>query len=166
MLLTRLVPSALGLVLLTATPAAPTSQSGTVTATASIGALAKLILSSVTVTFPDADPDTVPFIPSAAGPLVVTAKARTIPGGTVRLTVQALDDFRSGTHVIPASALRWTASGPGFVGGTVSTSAEQLLGSWTNSGVWTGEQQYVLENRWTWAAGAYSMTLVYTLTAP
>jgi hypothetical protein len=166
MLRTRLLPLVVGLLLGAPSPAAPTSQSAAVTATASIGALAKLTLSSVSVAFPDADPDTVPFIPSLGGPLIVTAKARTIPGGTVRLTVLAQDDLRSGTHVIPASALRWTASGPGFVGGTASTAAEQPLGSWTGSGVWTGEQQYLLENRWSYAVGTYSMTLTYTLAAP
>lgn len=154
------------LLLVAATPAAPTSQSATVTATATVGALAKLTLSSGLVSFPDADPDTVPLIPTTSGPLLVTAKARTIPGGTVRLTVQADDDLRSGLQVIPASALRWTASGPGFVSGTVSTAAAQLLGGWTNSGVWTGEQQYVLENQWSYAAGTYSTTLTYTLAAP
>lgn len=148
------------------TPGAPTTQSATVTATASIGTLAKLTLSSVAISFPDADPDTVPLIPASGGPLIVTAKARTIPGGTVRLTVQAQDDLRSGTEVIAASALTWTASGPGFVAGRASTGAAQPLGTWTNSGVWTGEQQYRLENRWQYAAGTYSMTLTYTLTAP
>lgn len=136
------------------------------TASAIINGLAKLSLSSLTLTFPDRDPDGVPLIPAAGGPLAVVAKARATPGSPVTLTVEALDDLRSGTDVIPASALSWTTTGSGFVDGTVSRGAARTVASWPNSGVRTGTQTYRLQNSWSYAPGTYTLTLTYTLTAP
>ena len=82
------------------------------------------------------------------------------------LTVTAADDLRSGTHVIPASAVTWTATGNGFVGGALAAGAARTVGAWSNSGQHTGTQAFRFANAWTYAAGTYSMTLSYTLTAP
>lgn len=140
--------------------------SRTATATVTIGGLAKLTLSTTALAFPDADPDTVPAIPAAGGPITITARARTTMGSTVTLAVQAGDDLRSGLDVIPATQLRWTAAGTGFVDGTMSYSAAQPVASWTSSGAWTGTQSYSLVNSWNYPTGTYSATLTYTLTAP
>lgn len=142
------------------------SLSRTATATATVNALAKLTLSSTTLVFPDADPDTVPSIPANGAGITITAKARTTIGSTVLLQVVATDDLRSGLDVIPASQLRWTSSGAGFVAGTISRSAAQTVGSWVSSGMWTGTQNYTMVNAWTYATGTYTTTLTYTLTAP
>lgn len=142
------------------------SEAVTVAATAVVAGLTKLSLSTAAISFPDADPDTVPSIPAGGGPIAITAKARATPGAPITLTVEALDDLRSGTDVIPASALTWTATGPGFVDGTVVRGTAQTLASWTTSGVHTGTQAYWLRNLWTYATGTYTLTLVYTLTAP
>jgi hypothetical protein len=142
------------------------SLSRTATATATVSALAKLTLSSTTLAFPDADPDSVPSIPASGGPLTITAKARTTIGSTVTLVVVASDDLRSGLDVIPATQMRWTTSGTGFVSGTMSKTAAQTVASWVSSGAWTGTQSYTLTNAWTYATGTYSATLTYTLTAP
>jgi hypothetical protein len=129
--------------------------------------LAKLTLSSLTITFPDTNPDIPSPIPAAGGPLTITAKARATPGGTVTLTVEALDDLRSGTDVIPAAALAWTGSGPGFVAsGTVARGAARTVASWPGSGSRTGTQAYTLQNSWSYATGTYTLALTYTLTAP
>jgi hypothetical protein len=141
------------------------SVSSTITAAADIGGLAKLSLSATSLGFPDADPDTLPLIPAAPGSIAITAKARTTPGGTVTLTVQASDVLRSGTDTIPIAALQWTAAGPGFLGGAMDTSTAQAVGTWLNSGVRSGTQAYQLQNAWTRAVGTYTTTLTYTLTA-
>jgi hypothetical protein len=80
--------------------------------------------------------------------------------------VQAGGDLRSGLDAIPATQLRWTAAGTGFVGGTMSYAAAQPVASWIGSGAWTGTQSYALVNSWNYPTGTYSATLTYTLTAP
>lgn len=142
------------------------SLSRTATATATVTALAKLTLSSTTLAFPDADPDSTPNVPASGGPLTITAKARTTVGSTVTLAVVATADLRSGLDVIPVTQMRWTSTGTGFVAGTMSRTSAQVVASWVGSGAWTGTQSYTLANSWTYATGTYSATLTYTLTAP
>ena len=142
------------------------SLSRTATATATVTALAKLTLSTAAMTFPDADPDTVPNIPAAGLPLTITAKVRTTIGSTVTLAVVATNDLLSGVDVIPVTQMSWTASGAGFVPGTMSRTTAQAVGSWISSGSRTGTQSYTLANAWTYATGTYSTTLTYTLSAP
>ena len=98
--------------------------------------------------------------------MTITAKARGERNSLVTLTVQADDDLRSGLSTLPVSLITWTASGPGFVNGTVSRASPQLVATWTGSGVRAGTQMYRFENRWTHPSGIYTVTLVYTLTAP
>jgi hypothetical protein len=147
-----------------AVPAA--AQSATSTLNANLGGIAKLSLSSTTLSFPDADPDTVPLIPAAGGAITITAKARASLAATVTLTVVAADDLRSGVDTIPASALTWTTAGTGFVNGTVSRATPQVVGSWTGSGIRTGTQTYRFQNSWTYKTGTYSVSLLYTLVSP
>jgi hypothetical protein len=136
------------------------------TMTATVNALAKLTLSRATLSFPDADPDTVPNITASGGPLAITAKARTAIGSTVTLSVQASGNLQSGLDAIPISQVSWTAAGPGFVGGTLSSTTAQPVGTWISSGSWSGTQTYSLANSWSYVPGTYSATLTYTLTAP
>ena len=161
----RFASLALVLAALTTAPA-EAQVAVTATLSASLGGRAKLMLSSTTVTFPDADPDAVPLIPAATGPLTVTVKARAGAGSTVSLTVSAVDDLRSGTFTIPVSTLTWTAAGAGFVNGTVSQAVAQTLGTWSGSGVNVGTQTYRFQNSWIYAPGTYTLLLYYTLTAP
>ena len=156
------------LLLLAVLGAAPASAQTTATATfsANLAGLAKFTLSSTTVTFPDADPDTVPLIPASSGPITITVKVRAAAGSTSRLTISASDDLRSGLHTIPAAALTWTASGTGFVAGTVNRFTAQTLGTWTGPGIMGGTQSYRFQNSWMYVPGTYTMLLVYTLTAP
>lgn len=142
------------------------AQAVSATLSSTMPPLARLSLSANNISFPDADPDMVPQVASSGGPITITAKARAATGGVVTLTVHSDDDLRSGVVVLPASLITWTASGPGFVSGTVSKTAPQLVGSWVGSGVRTGTQTFRFENRWTHPAGIYTVTLVYTLTAP
>jgi hypothetical protein len=142
------------------------AQVDTSTLNANIGGLARLSLSSTTLTFPDADPDTVPIISGVPSPLTITAKARAGQGMTVTLTVRANNDLRSGVNTIPAGMISWTASGAGFVGGTLSSTAARTVASWAGSGVRTGTQTYAFQNRWTYPTGTYTLTMTYTLSAP
>ena len=134
------------------------TATGCLSATVTVSAMAKLTLSSATVTFPNADPDTSPSIAAAEGPVTITAKGKTSNGATIALTLLAADDLRSGSDRIPISNVTWTASGAGFAAGTMSKVAAQTVGSWTNSGNRTGTQRFALANSWSYAAGSYTTT--------
>jgi hypothetical protein len=148
------------------TAASALAQIDTATLSVNVSTAARLSLSSSSLSFPDADPDTVPLIPGTPGTLSITAKARATRGATVTLTMQASDDLRSGVNTIPASTISWTVSGPGFVNGTVSRTTPRTVGSWTGSGVRTGDQSFAFVNSWTYPTGTYSLSLLYTLTSP
>ncbi len=154
------------MMLATALPAVAATRNRTATATATVSSRVKLSISSSTLAFPNADPDVTPAIAASGGPLTITAKASTTIGSTVQLVVVASGDLLSGVDQIGISALKWTASGSGFAAGTMSKTAAQTVASWVSSGSWTGTQSYTLDNAWTYAMGAYSTTLTYTLTAP
>jgi hypothetical protein len=141
------------------------AQTSNATLNASINGLARLSLSSAALMFPDADPDTVPSIQAAQGPITLSAKARTSPNGTVTLTVLASDQLRSGLDTIPASNITWVGSGAGFVNGTLSTTAAQVVTGWNGSGVRTGTQTFFFRNLWSYATGTYTLTMTYTLSA-
>lgn len=145
------------------TPAA--GQTASATLNAPVIGLARLTLSSAAVTFPDADPDSIPNVPASQGPLTVTAKARTIVNGSVTLTVLATDQLRSGLNTIPATNITWTASGAGFSSGTLNASVAQTVGAWSGSGARTGTQSFFFKNLWTYATGTYTLTMTFTLTA-
>lgn len=130
-----------------------------------VAAQAKLTLSLTTLTFPNADPDTVTTIQANEGPMTITASARFASGQGI-LTVLASDDLRSGMNTILVSALKWTASGSGFVGGTMSNSAAQTVAAWNTSGSYTGIVTFTLDNSWSYAIGNYGTTLTYTLSTP
>lgn len=142
------------------------AQTATGTLSANVGTIAKLNLSTASASFPDADPDAVPQVPTAGGPILITAKSRATPGVQVVLTVQAADDLRSGVNVIAASNISWTASGTGFVGGTLSKLSPVTLATWTGSGIRSGSQQLYFRNLWTHPTGTYTVSLLYTLSAP
>lgn len=150
-----------------AAPAArAAAQAQSATLAANFSTVAKLTLSTATISFPDADPDAIPLIPSTGGPVFISAKARATPGAQVVLTVVAADDLRSGLNVISASNITWTATGPGFVGGTLSSASPVTVGTWSGSGVRTGTQQLYFTNLWSHPTGTYTVSLLYTLTAP
>jgi hypothetical protein len=159
-------PAAVFLVLFLGGAVNAAAQAVSATLSSSLPPLARLSLSANNLSFPDADPDLVPQVPAAGGPITITAKARAQNNGLVTLTVQADDDLRSGVNVLPVSLISWTGSGPGFVSGTLSRGAPQTVGSWLGSGVRNGTLTFRFENRWTHPSGIYTVTLIYTLSAP
>jgi len=142
------------------------SKTDTLAVSASVTARAKLTLSASSMTFADADPDTTPSVPASGGALTITAKARTTLGSAVSLVVRASTDLQSGLDTIAVGNLTWTATGTGFVAGTMNRTTSQTVGSWVSSGLFTGTQTYALANSWNYSTGTYTTTLTYTLTAP
>jgi hypothetical protein len=142
------------------------AQRGTAVLLVNLPALARVSFSATSVTFPDADPTTMPLVASVPVDITISVRARVQPNGQVTLTVQSTDDLRSGVTVLPPSLITWTVTGSGFAGGILSRSAPQLVGRWTGSGVRVGTQNYRFENRWTHPTGIYSATLVYALASP
>jgi hypothetical protein len=156
----------LALILATLVTSAPmAAQTTTATLSADLGTIAKLSFSATTLSFADADPDAVGQVPASGGPITITAKARAAQGQVV-VTVLANGNPRSGVNTLPADAFSWTATGAGFVGGTVSATAPQVVGSWIGSGVHVGSQTFLFRNSWAYPVGVYTMTLTYTLTTP
>jgi hypothetical protein len=167
--MSKITRALLGLVIVAAAAAQivdAASTTSNVTVSATVSATAKLSLSSSTVSFPNADPDTTPSIAATEGAITVTAKGKTSTGSNITLTVLAADDLKSGTDTIGITNVTWTASGAGFVAGTMNKSTAQSVASWTNSGSRTGTQTYALANSWSYPTGSYTATATYTLTAP
>lgn len=154
------------IVLALAQPPTTGPPSATTTLSVNLGSLARVAFASTTIGFPNADPDTVPKVAGTPASIAITAKSRTTRNSQVTLTVQSTDDLRSGVTVLPASLITWTATGTGFVAGTLSRTSAQVVGTWTGSGVRSGSQSLFFENRWTHPPGTYTITLVYTISAP
>jgi hypothetical protein len=148
-----------------ATRGVATAQSRTATFNVAIAGAARLSISPTSIAFPDSDPTAVPVVPAQPGPVSITVKARATPNATVRLTLRATDDLRSGVTTIPASTVTWTATGAGFAAGTLSMSA-QTVGTWIGSGVRTGTQNFLFANSWSYAVGTYTVTMQYTVSSP
>ena len=154
------------LALLLAQGPASGPQTASATLSLNIGSHARVAFGSTTLMFPDADPDLVPLVTAVPQSVEITAKARTSRNAQVSLTLQAGDDLRSGLNTLPASLIRWTATGTGFAPGTLSRSSAQTVATWTGSGVRSGTQSFAFENQWTHPPGTYSVTLIYTMSTP
>ncbi|MEW5983526.1 MAG: hypothetical protein AB1806_14325 [Acidobacteriota bacterium] len=147
-------------------PLMAATATSNVTVSATVSATAKLSLSAATVSFADADPDTTPSITATEGAVTITAKGKTSNGSSITLTLLAAADLVSGTDTIAISNVTWTASGTGFVAGTMSKTAAQSVGSWTDSGNRSGTVTFALANSWSYKTGSYSAAATYTLTSP
>jgi|APFre7841882654_1041346.scaffolds.fasta_scaffold10918_4 hypothetical protein len=160
-----LVVIGLGLVLMAGSSFAATATQG-LTINATVANTAKLSLGAATIAFPDADPDTTPTIPSVPASVNVTASAKTTTSGAVTLTVKTGGDLTSGSDTIAIGNVKWTASGAGFVAGTMDKTTGQSAGSWSGSGSRSGTFTYNLTNSWNYPTGSYAATATYTLTSP
>jgi hypothetical protein len=152
-----------GVTALTARAAVDTK---TATITATVNAAATLTLGANTVTFANASPTASPSIAATENAISVTVEARTSTAGSVTLTVLAADDLKSGSDVIDINNVTWTATGSGFVDGTLNKTTGQSVGSWTGPGTHTGTLSYFLANSFSYPTGSYTATITYTLTAP
>jgi hypothetical protein len=133
---------------------------------ARIDKVAKLIVDTNSITFPNMDPDEVKQVPAIQNDIRVTVKARTGTTSPVNLNVIADGDLLSGPDTIPVQNVVWQASGQGFLSGTLSKSTVQTAGYWKGSGVREGIFRYYLNNSWNYQKGEYQATVAYTLTIP
>ena len=140
--------------------------SRTFTLSVNLAARAKLEFGSLALSFLDSNPDIVPSVPANVNPLSVTSSTRTGSSLTTTLTCLASGDLTSGSNTIPIGNMSWTATGSGYVAGTMSEATGQAAGSWTASGKRTGTFSYFLASSWLYATGVYSTTITYTLTGP
>jgi hypothetical protein len=149
-----------------AQPLTAATATAPLTVNAAVAARASLTVSSATITFPDADPVATPSIAATEGPLSITARGRTTAAGNITLTLLAAGDLASGADTIAISNVTWTASGTGYVAGTMNRTTAQSVGSWTGSGSYAGTMTFALANSWTYRTGNYTASATYTLTAP
>lgn len=138
---------------------------------ATVSSSAKLTLAASTITFPDADPDTVKSIPANENGAIVTAKVKTGSSTTATLKVLAADDLKSGTDTIAITNISSSAtntSGSFFSAGPIAwskTSPGVTVGQ-GGSGSYTGTISWFLLNSWNYATGSYTANATYTLLAP
>jgi hypothetical protein len=133
---------------------------------AKVEKVAKVIIDTNTITFPNMDPDEVKQVPALQNDIKVTVKARTGSTSPVNLHVIADGDLVSGPDTIPVQNVIWQASGQGFLSGILSKSTVQTAGSWKGSGVREGVFRFYLNNSWNYQKGEYQVTVTYTLTTP
>jgi hypothetical protein len=142
-----------------------------VTLSATVASTAKLTLATSTITFPDADPDTVANIAANENGAVVTAKVKTGSMNTATLKILAVDDLKSGSDNIAITNVTSTAintTGSFFTAGPVTwskTGTGATVGQ-GNSGSFAGTFSWFLANSWNYATGNYTANATYTLTAP
>lgn len=142
------------------------TNTATVTVNSTVAARASLVFGSTTVAFPDADPSSVSSIAATQNAISVTASVRTGGASVATLQVLAGGDLTSGSDTIGINNVTWTATGSGFVAGTMNKSGAQTAGSWTGPGQRAGTFSYFLANSWSYATGNYTASVTYTLTAP
>lgn len=125
-----------------------------------------ITITPVTVTFPLSDPDTVPIV--SATPIQITYRIRQ-NNGPWTMTVLANGDLIAGSATVDISNVTWVATpAPPFQNGVLSKTVAQRLASGTGSTnpARQGQVTFRLANSWTYDAGLYTQTIVFTLTTP
>ena len=125
-----------------------------------------LSISPLSVSFASADPDTSPFV--TAAPVVITVRVRQ-NSGPWTLTVLAGGDLIAGSAAVDITNVSWTATpAPPYQNGTLSKTVAQRLatGTGTVNPAQNGSVTFRLVNSWTYSAGIYTQTVVFTLSAP
>ena len=124
-------------------------------------------ISPQTISFPLADPDTVPIVTSVSAQLTFRVRQNSDQPWT--MTVLAMGDLISGLSTVDISSVSWIATpAPPFQNGTLSkTVAQRLAGGIGNlNPTATGQIAFRLANSWNYTAGLYTQTIVFTLAAP
>lgn len=125
-----------------------------------------LSVNPMIVTFPPADPDTVPIVSST--PVDIRYRVRQYSGPWT-LTIVAMGDLISGASTVDISNVTWVATpAPPFENGTLSKTVAQRLASGTGptNPARQGQITFRLANSWNYTAGLYTQTIVLTLSAP
>jgi hypothetical protein len=142
------------------------TQTQTIVLSTKIATRAKLILGSSAMSFPSANPDSMPSVPANVNPISVTSNARTGSLQSVKLTCLTSGDLISENSAIASSNVSWTATGAGYQPGTMNNIVLQNAGTWTGPGQHIGTFSYFFANSWSYTAGNYSTSVNYTLTVP
>jgi hypothetical protein len=127
-----------------------------------------LAISPQTISFPLADPDTVPIVSSVSVQLTYRVRQNDNDQPWT-LTVLAMGDLISGLSTVDIGSVSWIATpAPPFQNGTLSkTVAQRLAGGIGNlNPTATGQIAFRLANSWTYTAGLYTQTIVFTLSSP
>ena len=127
----------------------------------------ELSVSPVSITFPSADPDINPAV--AAAPVIVSVRIRQNQGTSWRLTALANGDLISGSETVDITNVTWAATpAPPFQNGTLSKAVAQQMGAGSGNvnPAQNGSVTFRLANSWTYSAGTYTQTIVFTLSAP
>lgn len=125
-----------------------------------------LTITPAAFTFPSADPDVAPVV--NAPMLTVRYRVQQNRDAQWRITIVANGDLVSGAASIPISNVTWTATpSPPFQNGTMNSTVEQIVASGTgNVATTNGTITFALVNSWNYAAGVYSQSFVFTISAP
>ena len=119
------------------------------------------------IVIPTGDPDVVPVVSSA--PANIEYRIRQNGNDPWLLTVLAAGDLVSGASTIAISEVTWLATpSPPFLNGTLSSSVAQTVAAGTGSvpRPSIGSITFRLTNSWTYDAGIYTQSLVFTLSTP
>jgi hypothetical protein len=125
-----------------------------------------LSVSPASITFASADPDLSASV--AAAPVVIRVRVRQ-NSGPWTLTVLAGGDLIAGPATVDITNVSWTATpAPPYQNGTLSKTVAQRMASGTGNvnPAANGSVTFRLANSWTYSAGTYTQTLIFTLSAP
>ena len=121
------------------------------------------------ISFPWSDPDFPPNPINANATVTVTYD---IKGGGANppfhITVRATGDLQSGSDSIPITNITWTGGGSprSFTPAGTLTTTDQTLLTWSGKVTGTGTMLFHLANSWTYKAGNYTTTIVFTISTP
>jgi len=124
-----------------------------------------LTVNPLSFAYPSGNPDTMPTV---SGPVItVTYRVRQNAGAPWHLAVRANGDLQAGTATIPTTNTTWTATNLGTGSGTLTNSDQTLVSGIGNvNPARSGTITFTLLNLWTYSAGTYTQTIVFTLSAP
>ncbi len=121
-----------------------------------------LTVNPVSFSYPSGDPDTMPTVSSPV--ISVTYRVRQNAGNPWHLAVRANGDLVAGSATIPTTNTTWTGT---FGSGTLTNSDQTLASGVDNvNPAITGNITFTLQNLWTYSAGTYTQTIVFTLSVP
>lgn len=133
-----------------------------------VASIGKLTVDLTQITFEvDSDPDTEPTIPTEEGDVTVEVKVRHAGASNATLDHLAIDFSPVPTGTLDIGDVSWTAAGANFVGGTMNSTTAQNVGTFANSGSYTGVLTYTLPNSWDYQVGSFTAAATtFTLTVP
>jgi hypothetical protein len=123
----------------------------------------KIELSTNMVSFTRFGPSTGAPIPQNEPPVTVIVKTTTRPSEKIYARIVTSGDLTEAKTggTIPAESISWTASGGGFVSGSLSKANPREIGNWKKSGTYRGTLTFNFRDDPSFSPGTY--TLVVTV---